>query len=629
MGKMLEKHKSELVVRAEAEYVKKTEEFLPAGELEQRAYEFILEKHVGQKRDEGSPYTDHLVAVASIMRDWMGVVDHEVIAAALLHDVVEDTPVSLEEVKALFGERVARLVEGVTKLKGGGLSKKERDLHARVEVVRKGGWEPEVVLLKLADRFHNMSTLSHVSVEKQQRKAEETLAVYVPLAESLGVWEVKRALEDLSAFYLHPEKMAEAKKMIDPDQRFSAQFLYHWQSVLGQMIKEMGIEGEVKWQAMGYWEAIQKRDKLGLADFSRVQLVSFRVVVENERQAREVAAETRMRMPEDVNVDRADDFITRPAYNGYSALQETLELVEGSLEIAIATKEGEKFNRFGVVSLIAKGEENLGEYSQNLIFDKEGKVIKFLPKKATGVDLLAAMDPWLLLSVRELIVDGQKMPVTVQLSNAAMVEVVMGETDRRVRAELFSYAQLPKTQEVLRGLMVESRREIFVEQGKLMMMDWLLSKGITDLEDLVFGPGEAVKMDSLLRGKLDIGWSVNDLYYEMGINNRGMMEVAAAVEEVGFVGLNEKLCKIEVEGEDKPGILRDLTEWILSERGTIRKIYNVADGNRYETKLVLSGISKEGIERIEKKMGEDERKRFVVKRVVSAKKTVDEVGSMG
>lgn len=579
----------------------KTEEYQSGSELERQAYDFVLEKHAGQKRRDGSDYTDHLVAVASLVREVMGIDDEQVLAAALLHDVVEDAGVSLEELEAKFGSEVAKLVGCVTELKGTGRTKRQEDIETTKRVVRESGLDPRVALIKLADRTHNMMTLEPMPQEKRIAKARETFEVYVPLAESLGVWEVKRKLEDLSVFYLYPEKMEEAKRRIDSDLRLRREFLYHWQTRLERMLVEMGVEGRVEWQVMGYWEAVKKRESMRARDFSQVQLVSFRVVLPSELDCR--MASQYIRVSEDGLVDpqRADDYITEKTYNGYRAMHEGLRLKEGSTEVAFVTEEMEEFNAWGVVRGLRRGED-VSRYSLKLFFDTEGRVIKFLPEEATGVDLVVSIDPQLLHSVGSILVDDREFPLSINIPNAAVVRLVMKEGNG-VDVGLFEYAMLPKTREKLEEIAKEIGATADLERGRGLLTSWMKSKGFDDLNDLVWGESERKKMRLVL---MELGVrDIEELYLEMGLGNRAVEEVVRVFERSELEGVRSGLMKIRLAGRDERGIMAEVSGLISEFGGVIRLGKTEGDGQLYTFELVVAGVGSEAKLEIERRLSDD------------------------
>ena len=194
--------------------------------LIERAYFKAEKAHAGQVRKSGAPFFTHCVAVASLLADMN--MDAEAIAAALLHDTIEDTDVTYEELKAEFGKVVADLVDSVTKLtnlpkksneNGQDANKRSSSVNKELEYFRKMlmtmGDDVRVVLIKLADRLHNMRTLGHMPLHKQERIARETMDIFAPLANRLGIWQIKWELEDLSFRYLEPDAYRSIAKSLD------------------------------------------------------------------------------------------------------------------------------------------------------------------------------------------------------------------------------------------------------------------------------------------------------------------------------------------------------------------------------------------------------------------------------
>lgn len=177
-----------------------------------RAFQFAYSLHEGQMRKSGEPYIAHPIAVAELLRDLGG--DSEMIAAGFLHDVVEDTPTTPEDIEVMFGKNVRQLVEAVTKLsKFNFSSKTERQAENFRRMFIAMAQDIRVIVVKLADRLHNMRTLDFLPPEKQRLIAEETKEIFAPLANRLGIWHFKWELEDLSFKYLHPEAYNKIKKL--------------------------------------------------------------------------------------------------------------------------------------------------------------------------------------------------------------------------------------------------------------------------------------------------------------------------------------------------------------------------------------------------------------------------------
>src|SRR5690606_31338949 len=219
--------------------------------LIRRAWEYAERAHAGQARASGEPYVQHVLAVARILASLR--LDHEAIAAAILHDVVEDTPATLVDLEREFGPRVARLVDGVTKMEliqeYKGIGAAGRAEHAQAESLRKMllamAEDVDVVLIKLADRLHNMRTLGTLPEAKQKRIARETMEIFAPLANRLGIWQLRWELEDLAFRYLEPATYKQiaawlAEKRVDREQ-----YIERVVRQLSQALAQAGIEAEV------------------------------------------------------------------------------------------------------------------------------------------------------------------------------------------------------------------------------------------------------------------------------------------------------------------------------------------------------------------------------------------------
>lgn len=228
------------------------ETFIPSTPKIAAALELAKQAHEGQLRKTGEPFYYHPIAVAQILQSWGLGDDEDLIVAALLHDVPEDNEnIGLDAVSGAFGPGVARLVDGVTKVDSQTSQNVDRDTHKKVSA--RSYLEPKIALIKIADRLHNMRTLSGMRPEKQIEKSTETLEIYAKLAQSLGLWSVKKELEDLSFMYLDPERFEQTKLEVDSDPRLEPNFLAHTSSSLENMLAEKGIKARVAVRVNGYW----------------------------------------------------------------------------------------------------------------------------------------------------------------------------------------------------------------------------------------------------------------------------------------------------------------------------------------------------------------------------------------
>ncbi|MGH3045376.1 MAG: HD domain-containing protein, partial [Gaiellaceae bacterium] len=231
-------------------------------DLLERAYHFASEAHADQQRRSGEDFILHPLGVALILAELRR---HDAtIAAALLHDVVEDTETTIEQVREEFGDEVARLVEGVTKLTRIRFQSREQ---AQAENYRKMivamAQDPDVILIKLADRLHNMRTIEYLGKQKQLQKARETLEVYAPLAHRLGIHTIKWELEDLAFQTLHPRKYVEIQAMVNQRRAEREKYIEAAGKTLERELQKVGIPAEIASRAKHFYSIYEKMVKRG------------------------------------------------------------------------------------------------------------------------------------------------------------------------------------------------------------------------------------------------------------------------------------------------------------------------------------------------------------------------------
>src|ERR687887_370915 len=274
--------------------VEKVQSYYPAADVElvRRAYEFSAKVHQGQKRLSGEPYLIHPLAVANIIADLK--LDVPSIVSGLLHDTVEDTLTTLEEVTSIFGREVGSLVDGVTKLSRTNFSSRE---EKQAENFRKMllamGKDVRVILIKLADRVHNMRTLEHMPVEKQVLTAQETLDIYAPLSHRLGIAWIKSELEDLALKHLHPEIYYQLKRNVAKKKSDREKYIEEVISVITKKLEAEGIDAEISGRPKHFYSIYQKMESQNLLYDQIYDLVAFRILVDTARASRFRSALTR------------------------------------------------------------------------------------------------------------------------------------------------------------------------------------------------------------------------------------------------------------------------------------------------------------------------------------------------
>jgi GTP pyrophosphokinase len=331
--------------------------------LIRRAYEYAAQAHDGQKRLSGEPYINHPLATALILADLE--MDASSITAALLHDVIEDAHVEVEKLSKLFGKEIAQLVDGVTKLK---LTDFEpRDPEPEVEGRKKRHSEQDrgaenlrkiflamakdfrVMVIKLADRLHNMRTLSALPPERQVRVASETLQIYAPLAHRIGIWEIKWQLEDLAFKHLHPREYEEIAERVAKTRRDRETLINHSIKTIQTRLEQEGIKAEIQGRPKHLYSIYQKMLKQEVNFGDIYDLTAIRIITETVADcyhALGLVHEVWMPIPE-----RFDDYIAKPKSNMYQSLHTKVIGPGGEpLEIQIRTWEMHRTSEFGVAA---------------------------------------------------------------------------------------------------------------------------------------------------------------------------------------------------------------------------------------------------------------------------------------
>ena len=317
--------------------------------LVEHAYCFAAEKHSAQRRRSGEPYINHPVEVAIILAELN--MDCDVVCAALLHDTVEDTEVSLADVTGIFGETVAELVDGVTKLTNIEVDNmdEKQALNLRKMFLAMSR-DIRVIIVKLADRLHNMRTLAALPPDRRLFKARETMDVYAPLADRLGISSIKWELEDLSFFYLEPEAYQRIARMVAESREVRERFLADTIKTLDDELKRVGLTGyQINGRSKHYWSIYQKMKRKG-KEFSEIyDLVALRVITGSVGDCYSAlgAVHTLWHpMP-----GRFKDYIAMPKLNNYQSLHTTvIGPTARPLEIQIRTYEMHEQAEYGIAA---------------------------------------------------------------------------------------------------------------------------------------------------------------------------------------------------------------------------------------------------------------------------------------
>ncbi|MDX2375369.1 bifunctional (p)ppGpp synthetase/guanosine-3',5'-bis(diphosphate) 3'-pyrophosphohydrolase [Microbacterium sp. LRZ72] len=467
----------------------------------QQAYVVAARAHEGQTRQSGEPYITHPVAVAKILAD-LGL-GPKAIAAALLHDTVEDTDYSLDQLTADFGDEVGMLVDGVTKL-----DKVKYGDAAQAETVRKMivamSKDIRVLVIKLADRLHNARTWGFVPPEKAAKKATETLEIYAPLAHRLGIQTIKSELEDLSFAVLHPKLYAEIESLIKQRTPQRDEYLMRVIGAVEEDLRELRIRGRVMGRPKQYYSVYQKMVVRGREFDDIYDLIGIRVLVSSVRDCYAVLGSIHARwtpLP-----GRFKDYIATPKFNLYQSLHTTVIGPGGrTVEIQIRTHEMHQQAEFGVAAhwkykeRMAGGKADPksldtdmawlahisdwqaetadpGEFLDSLryeigakevyVFTPKGRVIG-LPSAATPVDFAYAVHTEVGHRTMGAKVNGRLVPLDSPLASGDVVEVFTSKNpDAAPSQDWLGFVKSTRARNKIRAWFTKERREEAIEQGK-------------------------------------------------------------------------------------------------------------------------------------------------------------------
>ncbi len=464
-----------------------------------RAYYFAKTAHSGQKRQSGEEYFIHPNAVAEILID-LGL-DCDTVVAALLHDVIEDTEYTADDISQMFGPVVLSLVQGVTKL--GKLNFKSK-LEEQAENLRRMFMamsnDIRVIIIKLADRLHNMRTLSFKDEEGQKRIAQETLDIYAPIAARLGISSVKGELEDLCLRYLYPDSYYFIAEKVAQTKLERQELVDNISGELHEMLEELGIKGDVNGRPKHFYSIYRKLNK-GKPFEQIYDLIALRVIVDNVKDCYAVlgAIHTKWKpLP-----GRFKDYISVPKANLYQSLHTTVLTSYGApFEIQIRTVEMHKIAEYGIaahwkykqgnnidttkieddklawirnVMQLQDEASDSQEYldmlkvdlysDQVFVFTPKGDVFN-LPNGSTGVDFAYAIHSKVGEKCTGIKVNSRIMPVSTKLNNGDVVEVITSNTSKGPSRDWLKFVITPSAKSKIRSFFKKEMREENEKRGR-------------------------------------------------------------------------------------------------------------------------------------------------------------------
>jgi len=537
----------------------------------EKAFATAETAHAGQLRKSGDPYITHPVAVAEILAE-LGL-DIPTIAAALLHDTVEDTPYSLEDVKRDFGDEVAGLVDGVTKL-----DKLSYGPNAEAETVRKMvvamSRDIRVLIIKLCDRLHNARTWQFVSIESAQRKARETIDIYAPLANRLGMNAIKWELEDLSFKTLEPKKYEEIDRLVIERSPSRAKLTEEFVDTLKADLKAEKIKAEVTGRQKHLYSVYQKMVVRG-RDFNDIyDLVGIRVLVEDVRDCYAVLGAVHARWSPVPG--RFKDYIAMPKFNLYQSLHTTVIGPNGkAVEIQIRTEDMHARAEYGIAAhwkyKLGKKNKNevaspdmlwlkqLHEWQQEtsdvnefldalrydlrtpevFVFTPKGSVIA-LPEGSTPVDFAYAVHTEVGNHCVGAKVNGKLVALAAPLSNGDVIEVVLNKSETSGPSrDWLAFAKSPRARSKIKAWFSKERREEAIDAGKESIARQMRKAGLplqkilaghallelahelrySDIESLYAAVGDGHVSSASIIEKLVTALGLDDTHEEPAVEN--------------------------------------------------------------------------------------------------------------
>ncbi len=557
-------------------YLVKIKQYAPYLDLERvaKAYQFGEVAHTGQLRKDGTAFFNHPTSVSLILAELE--MDEETIIAALLHDTVEDTDVTLADVEKTFGKEVAALVDGVTKL---AVINYETKQERQVENLRKMflamSSDIRVILIKLADRLHNIRTLGAMTTDKQKEKAEETIDIFAPIAHRLGIFRIKWELEDLSLKYLDPEGYKELVKKVDKKRTERESIINDYIAQIGNSLTELGLKFEIYGRPKNFY-SIYKKMKFQHKEFDEIyDLTAIRVVCEDVKDCYSAlgAVHTLWKpIP-----GRFKDYIAMPKPNLYQSLHTTLMGNGEPFEIQIRTREMHEIAEFGIAAhwkykegtkasnnemekkiswfrQMMEWQSDLkdpGEFMNSLkldlfntevfVFTPNGQVVD-LPVGSTPVDFAYKIHSEVGNKCIGAKVNGRIVPLNYTLQNGQRIEIMTAKNSPGPSRDWLKFVKSTQAKQRIKQWFKKERREENVEKGQEMFLAELKRQNI---------PAKAILseeyLDAILK-RLSLK-SIEDMYNAIGYGGIMTNQVVPKIREKYFKDHKEEQVKSRIETE--------------------------------------------------------------------------------
>ncbi len=518
-----------------------------------KAFNIAVDAHKDQRRKSGEAYIFHPLAVAQIVASEIGL-DATSIASALLHDVVEDTEYTLADIEQLFGETVARIVDGLTKISN---LKKDRDVSLQAENFRKMlltiNDDPRVIIIKIADRLHNMQTMDAMRPDKQAKISSETLYIYAPLAHRMGLYNIKTELEDLSLKYTEPEVYKDIKDKIKESKEEQDKYIRDFKKVIEDSLNLEGLNYEIKGRPKSIYSIRRKILNQGISFDEIYDKFAIRIIYKSDVANEKFLAWKIYSIVTDhfrPNPTRLRDWISSPKSTGYEALHITVMGLKGRwVEVQIRSERMNEIAEKGYAAHFKykqgdDGDKGLDEWINRLqealenpdtnavdfvenfklnLYNKEIFVftpqgdLKSLPKGATPLDFAFSVHTEVGLHTRGARVNGKLVPLSQELKSGDQVEIITSEQAKPTNNWL-DYATTARARAKIKSSLKDEKKET-AEDGKVILSRKLKSQKIQLNEKTINELVSYFKLNTSL-----------DLFYRVGIgtiDNKMIKEFAA------------------------------------------------------------------------------------------------------
>ncbi len=525
------------------------------------AYEVANTMHRGQKRKSGEPFIDHPLEVALMLAEMHAAPD--CIAAGMLHDVVEDTSLTIDDVQAEFGSVIAALVDGVTKLKKiGGITKEEQQAENLRKMVMHIAEDPRVVVIKLVDRLHNMRTLQYMNTDQQMQKARETLEIYAPLAHRFGMSKIKWELEDLSFKYLDPIGYEEIAQQLNMTRKNREEFIERIINIVRAALEESGItDADIDGRPKHIYSIKRKMENRQKRLDQIYDLLAIRIIVDTEAQCYAVLGIVHHMF--NIVDDRFKDYISRPKPNGYRSIHTTVMANDGTpFEVQIRTHEMHNMAEMGIAAHwrykegkndtsteeienyewvrtlyeSQKDEESSDEFMEafkmNLYTDEvfvytpKGDV-KVLPQGSTPIDFAYCIHSDIGNRMVGAKVNGELKPLDYTLKTGDKVDIITSNAPNRGPSrDWLKIVKSPEARSKLRQWFKKERRDENIELGRIMLERELKRQAVTYQE--LFDDQEAVG-EFLKRCNLR---SIDDMLNSLGFGDLTALKVITRLKDI-------------------------------------------------------------------------------------------------